>query len=252
VGEPWQPLKIYYNGGWSRDRLEAIHEAMLAEGLESPYAEWLANWKPRRSGRPTTTIECGEFFETREAVTKAFSQDQFEYYGNPAGWLDRMSLIEPADELIAAAERKGETGWYQPEHAIRALLPATIDPDKPTKDTGNFLGHRVGFLYPWDETTQVAFGLIPESYSSFKWTGVLLIPILLMLLFVHVTSRMADGYVFSVWGVYLFGRFQHSFVEQSLSTMLRELVVLPLLILIVVSAIRILAALPKVLVSPRA
>ena len=33
---------------------------MLAEGLESPYAEWLANWKPRRSGRPTTTIACGD------------------------------------------------------------------------------------------------------------------------------------------------------------------------------------------------
>src|SRR6476659_5424983 len=67
AGEPWQPLKIYYNGGWSRDRLEAMH----AEGLESPYAEWLANWKPRRSGRPTTTIECGEFFETRDRALMA-------------------------------------------------------------------------------------------------------------------------------------------------------------------------------------
>jgi mycothiol S-conjugate amidase len=66
AGEPWQPLKIYYNGGWSKDRLEAIHDAMLAEGLESPYAEWLANWKPRRSGRPTTTIACADHFETRD------------------------------------------------------------------------------------------------------------------------------------------------------------------------------------------
>ena len=71
AGEPWQPLKIYYNGGWSKDRLEAIHDAMLAEGLESPYAEWLANWKPRRSGRPTTTIACGEYFETRDRALMA-------------------------------------------------------------------------------------------------------------------------------------------------------------------------------------
>ena len=71
AGEPWQPLKIYYNGGWTKDRLEAIHDAMLAEGLESPYAEWLANWKPRRSGRPTTTIACGEYFETRDRALMA-------------------------------------------------------------------------------------------------------------------------------------------------------------------------------------
>ncbi len=71
AGEPWQPLKIYYNGGWSKPRLEAIHDAMLAEGLESPYAEWLANWKPRRSGRPTTTIACGEHFETRDRALLA-------------------------------------------------------------------------------------------------------------------------------------------------------------------------------------
>lgn len=72
AGAPWQPLKIYYNGGWSKDRLLALHEAMLAEGIESPYAEWLANWKPRRPlNRRTTTIECGEFFETRDRALLA-------------------------------------------------------------------------------------------------------------------------------------------------------------------------------------
>jgi mycothiol S-conjugate amidase len=71
AGEPWQPLKIYYHGGWSMDRLTAIHDAMLEEGLDSPYAEWLANWKPRRSGRVTTTIACGEFFEVRDRALMA-------------------------------------------------------------------------------------------------------------------------------------------------------------------------------------
>jgi mycothiol S-conjugate amidase len=71
AGEPWQPLKIYYNGGWSKERLTLIHEAMVAEGLESPYAEWLANWKPRREGRTTTTIACGEYFETRDRALLA-------------------------------------------------------------------------------------------------------------------------------------------------------------------------------------
>jgi mycothiol S-conjugate amidase len=71
AGAAWQPLKIYYNGGWSKPRLESIHDAMLAEGLDSPYAEWLANWKPRRSGRVTTTIACADHFETRDRALMA-------------------------------------------------------------------------------------------------------------------------------------------------------------------------------------
>jgi mycothiol S-conjugate amidase len=71
AGEPWQPLKVYYNGGWSKDRLTAIHEAMVAEGLESPYAEWLGNWKPRRAGGVTTRVECADFFETRDRALLA-------------------------------------------------------------------------------------------------------------------------------------------------------------------------------------
>jgi mycothiol S-conjugate amidase len=38
-GEPWQPLKLYYHISFHRDRMQALHEAMLARGLESPYAE---------------------------------------------------------------------------------------------------------------------------------------------------------------------------------------------------------------------
>ncbi len=71
AGEPWQPLKVYYNGGWNKERLTRIHEAMLEAGLESPYAEWLANWEPRRAGRPTTAVDCGAYFETRDRALLA-------------------------------------------------------------------------------------------------------------------------------------------------------------------------------------
>jgi mycothiol S-conjugate amidase len=69
AGEPWQPLKLYYSHGYFRERLVAMHEALLARGIESPYTEWLENWKadPKDSGqRITTRIECGEYFAVRE------------------------------------------------------------------------------------------------------------------------------------------------------------------------------------------
>src|ERR1700710_2487145 len=36
LGEPWQPLKLYYHHSFNRPRMQAIHDAMLAHGLESP------------------------------------------------------------------------------------------------------------------------------------------------------------------------------------------------------------------------
>ncbi|GAB2598752.1 mycothiol S-conjugate amidase [Paractinoplanes abujensis] len=73
LGEPWQPQKLYYNSGWTRARMLALHEGMLAAGLESPYTEWLEKWSDRddRGDKITTRVECGEFFETRDEALRA-------------------------------------------------------------------------------------------------------------------------------------------------------------------------------------
>jgi mycothiol S-conjugate amidase len=73
LGEPWQPLKLYYHMSFSLERVSALHEAMLAAGLESPYAEWLAKWDPARdkSHRITTRVPCAEYFEVRDDALRA-------------------------------------------------------------------------------------------------------------------------------------------------------------------------------------
>jgi mycothiol S-conjugate amidase len=73
LGEPWQPLKLYYNSGWTRARMLALHEGMLAAGLESPYTEWLEKWSDRedRGDKITTRVECGEYFEVRDNALRA-------------------------------------------------------------------------------------------------------------------------------------------------------------------------------------
>ena len=52
LGEPWQPLKLYYDMGFTKAQILALHEGMLAAGLESPYAEWLQAWDDRPDGAP--------------------------------------------------------------------------------------------------------------------------------------------------------------------------------------------------------
>ncbi|GLY96506.1 mycothiol S-conjugate amidase [Actinoplanes sp. NBRC 103695] len=73
LGEPWQPLKLYYNSGWTRTRMLALHEGMLEQGLESPYAEMLERWADRddRGDKITTRIECGEYFGVRDDALRA-------------------------------------------------------------------------------------------------------------------------------------------------------------------------------------
>jgi mycothiol S-conjugate amidase len=76
AGEPWQPLKLYYHMGWQKERIVGLHEAMLAAGLESPYAEWLEKWTEEdeardKGARVTTRVPCGDFFDRRDAALKA-------------------------------------------------------------------------------------------------------------------------------------------------------------------------------------
>ncbi|MEV6317829.1 mycothiol conjugate amidase Mca [Streptomyces sp. NPDC051776] len=68
AGEPWQPLKLYYNQGFNRPRTLALHEALLARGLESPYGEWLERWKQfqRVERNLTTHVPCAEFYPVRD------------------------------------------------------------------------------------------------------------------------------------------------------------------------------------------
>ena len=71
AGPPWQPLKLYYTG-WSRARLEALHNAFLDRGEESPYVEWLEKRLPEREARPMTTrIDVGEHLLERRAALLA-------------------------------------------------------------------------------------------------------------------------------------------------------------------------------------
>jgi mycothiol S-conjugate amidase len=74
AGDAWQPLKLYYSHGFSRGKMLAMHEGLLARGLESPYQEWLAKWdtnRPDPLDRVTTRVWCADWFEVRDAALLA-------------------------------------------------------------------------------------------------------------------------------------------------------------------------------------
>ena len=91
AGEPWQPLKLYYDVGFSFDKIDALDKAMLAHGLESPFAEWRerrAEWLGKlRPPKVTTKVPVGDWFERRDAALIAHATQV-----DPNGWFFKVPL----------------------------------------------------------------------------------------------------------------------------------------------------------------
>ena len=56
--------------------MTALHEGMVAAGLESPYGEWLEKWdedegRGSRERELTTRVPCGDFFIKRDDALRA-------------------------------------------------------------------------------------------------------------------------------------------------------------------------------------
>jgi len=74
AGEPWEVLKLYYNNGFYRERILAVHEEMESRGLTSPFVDWIerAKQRPQRPERPTTTrIHVSDYFDARDNALRA-------------------------------------------------------------------------------------------------------------------------------------------------------------------------------------
>ena len=115
LGEPWQPQKLYYHHGFHKERFETLHRAMLDEGLESPFAEWLDEWvdRPGDEDRITTAVPCGEYFEIRDDALRAHAT-QIDadgwWFGVP---LDLQRRVWPTEDYELA----------------RSLVPTTLPED---------------------------------------------------------------------------------------------------------------------------
>jgi mycothiol S-conjugate amidase len=69
LGDPWQPLKLYYMS-WSRARVEAQHQRFLDLGLESPFdAKWFE--RPSHDDKITTKVDVSDFMDVRPAALLA-------------------------------------------------------------------------------------------------------------------------------------------------------------------------------------
>ncbi|HVM53725.1 MAG TPA: mycothiol conjugate amidase Mca [Acidimicrobiales bacterium] len=101
LGEPWQPLKMYYST-WSRARMVAMHEKFLELGLESPYdTKWFD--RPSQDHLITTRIDISEHYDVR---TKALLAHRTQIDPESKFWFglppDVLRTVHPYDDYVLA------------------------------------------------------------------------------------------------------------------------------------------------------
>ncbi|MFR9801676.1 mycothiol conjugate amidase Mca [Pseudonocardia sp. RS010] len=122
AGAPWQPLKLYYSHGFSKKRILAFDEALRARGLESPWAEWIANWKdrPDPGERVTTRVECADWFDRRDDALRAHA-----------------TQIDPTSRwFFTPLDLQREIWPWEEYELVRSLVPS------PTPEDDLFAGLR--------------------------------------------------------------------------------------------------------------
>ncbi|MGH8969078.1 MAG: mycothiol conjugate amidase Mca [Actinomycetes bacterium] len=123
TGEPWQPLKLYYNQTFSKPRTIALHEAMLAEGLESPYGEWLERWDDREERTINTHVRCADYFSVRDRALLAHA-----------------TQVDPDGPWFACPQELQQKAWPTEDFELaRSVLPGM---DAHTVEDDLFAGIR--------------------------------------------------------------------------------------------------------------
>ncbi len=111
AGEPWTPLKLYYDHGFSRRRLEVFAEEYERLGQQFPLQGWLDRIKERAGdrgdimGRVTTQIECGKYFPQRDDALRAHATQidpNGAFFAIP---LEMQQRLWPTEEFELAKTR---------------------------------------------------------------------------------------------------------------------------------------------------
>ncbi len=120
LGEAWTPQKLYYDRAFNPGRFEAIHNALLEAGYESPYEDRLRAFRDgsiswMTEHEVTTKIPVGSFLEHRDRALRAHrtqvEPDGF-FFATPN---DFLREVYPYDDYVLV-ESKVETEL--PEHDI--------------------------------------------------------------------------------------------------------------------------------------
>jgi mycothiol S-conjugate amidase len=122
MGEPWQPLKMYYFVSFHQAKYVALHEEMLRRGMDSPYTKIFAEWQERARKREelgireleiTTQVNAACYFEIRDQALLAHA-----------------TQIDPNSSWFACPLEVQRAAWPTEDyHLARSLVDTELPED---------------------------------------------------------------------------------------------------------------------------
>lgn len=116
-GEPWQPLKLYYHATFPREKLLAYHEALLAAGRESPFAEWLERRGDRPERTVTTRVPCADWFDVADRALLAHA-----------------TQVDPEGPWFALGLAERQELWPTEDYELARSLVGDVPPGETEDD----------------------------------------------------------------------------------------------------------------------
>lgn len=119
-GEPWEPLKLYYDHAFNLERLTAFHTYLLENDLESPFTQWLemrkesddAGLTPPIQHQTTTRIVAADYFSARDRALLA-----------------HQSQVAPGDMFFAISPEQQRSIWPWEDYVLVKSRVSTEFPE---------------------------------------------------------------------------------------------------------------------------
>lgn len=127
AGEPWNVLKLYYNHGFVRQRMQLLQDEFARHGQTGPFEKWLSRWDPDSdvlAKRVTTRVECAKYFALRDDALRAHATQidpNSFFFAAPIEWQERLW---PTEEFELARSR---VPVRLPETDLFAGIEDTVD-----------------------------------------------------------------------------------------------------------------------------
>jgi mycothiol S-conjugate amidase len=128
---PWATPKVYYHRGFSVERSIALHEAMTAAGLDSPFLAWIEAHAGQlhRSAPVTARVDASACFPQRDAALRAHA-----------------TQVDPEGFFFAVPRDLEARAWPWEEYELARTAPGVSPVIVPpgAVETDLFAGLRAG------------------------------------------------------------------------------------------------------------
>jgi hypothetical protein len=133
-----------------------------------------------------------------------------QYYDQPQGFFDRLTMIGPDDALIDYARQNGFAGIAVLGADFANWIPHFIWPNKPLLASGNAYAHKIGgVVIDEDTSTGISFTPSSQAYLLAGWAGIFIVaPLVWTMLFTIFDSLCGDVRT-SPWGLLVIALFSH-------------------------------------------